>query len=58
MSGITKVIDELGTMILAKEVEIASKQKEIDELKRKVEVIEQYLSFYEECYKRDKDVKK
>lgn len=58
MNGITKVIDELGTIILVKEIEIASKQKEIDELKKKVEAIEQYLSFYEECYKRDKDIKK
>ena len=47
MDGITKVINELGLMILAKEVEIVSKQEEIDKLKRKIEAIEQYINMYD-----------
>lgn len=47
MDGITKVIDELGLMILAKEIEIVSKQEEIDKLKRKIEAIEQYINMYD-----------
>ena len=47
MDGITKVIEELGSMILAKEIEIVSKQEEIDKLKRKIEAIEQYINVYE-----------
>jgi hypothetical protein len=47
MKGIAKVIDELGLMILAKDAEIVLKQEEIDRLKRKIEIIEQYLDMYE-----------
>ena len=47
MNGITKVIDELGLIILSKEIEIASKQKEIDKLQRKIEAIEQYINMYD-----------
>ena len=53
MNGIEKVIDELGLMILAKEIEIESKQKEIDALKRKIELVEQYLDTYEQFYSKE-----
>ena len=48
MDGIGKVIDELGLMILMKEIEIESQQKEIERLKRKIKTIEQYLEMYED----------
>ena len=48
MEGVAKVIDELGLMILQKDIELELKQKEIDTLKRKIEVIEQYIDMYEE----------
>lgn len=51
MSGIEKVIDELGWMILAKEVTIKSQQDEIEKLQRKIESIEQYIAVYEEFQK-------
>lgn len=52
MKGITKVIDELGLMILQKEIELETKQNEIDELKKRVELIEGYLEVYDEYYNR------
>lgn len=52
MKGITKVIDELGLMILQKEIELETKQSEIDELKKRVELIEGYLEVYDEYYNR------
>ena len=58
MDGIGKVIDELGLLILMKEVEIESKQEESDRLKRKIEVIEQYINMYEENCNYDFAVKK
>ena len=48
MNGVAKVIDELGTIIIAKNVEIKLKQDEIDMLKRKIESIEAYLDAYDE----------
>lgn len=54
MKGITKVIDEMGLMILSKEIELEMKQKEIDELKNKIELIEGYLDMYDEFYKKEK----
>ena len=51
MNGISKVIDELGLIILSKEIEIASKQKEIDKLQRKIEAIEQYINMYDNLTK-------
>ena len=53
MKGITKVIDEMGLMILSKEIELEMKQKEIDELKNKIELIEGYLDMYDEFYKKE-----
>ena len=50
MKGVAKVIDELGLMLLAKDVELQLKQEEVDRLKRKIEVIEQYLDMYEKNY--------
>lgn len=47
MKGVAKVINELGLMLLAKDVELELKQEEVDRLKRKIEVIEQYLDMYE-----------
>ena len=47
MNGIEKVIDELGCIILAKEIEIESQREEINELKNKIKAIEAYLDTYE-----------
>jgi hypothetical protein len=52
LGGITKVIEELGMMILAKEVALETKQKEIEELKKKIEIIEGHLEIYDEYYNR------
>lgn len=52
MSGITKVIDEMGLMILAKEIELKTKQDEIDKLKEKIELIEGYLDAYDKFYNK------
>lgn len=48
MNGITKVIDELGLIILSKEIEIESQQEQLEKLKRKIEMLEQYISVYDE----------
>ena len=45
--GIEKVIEELGFVILMKEIEIESQQEEIAKLRRKIESIELYLDTYE-----------
>ena len=47
VDGIVKVIDELGRLILAKEVQIESQLEEIDKLKRKIEMIECYIDALE-----------
>lgn len=47
MGGITKVIDELGLIILSKEIEIESKQEQIDKLTKTIESLEAYLDTYE-----------
>ena len=52
MKGITKVIDEMGLMILNKEIELEMKQEEIDKLKKKIELIEGYLDMYDEFYNK------
>lgn len=52
MEGIAKVIDELGLMILTKNVELELKQKEIEDLKKKIELIEGYLDMYDEFYNK------
>jgi uncharacterized coiled-coil protein SlyX len=52
LKGITKVIEEMGQMILQKEIELESKQAEIDKLKNKIELIESYLETYEEFYNK------
>lgn len=57
MKGITKVIDEMGLMILAKEIELEMKQEEIDKLRKKIELIEDYLDMYDEFYNKDYKMK-
>ena len=52
MEGITKVIEELGLIILAKETELKSKEKELTDLKEKIELIENYLEAYDEFYNK------
>ena len=52
VKGITKVVDELGLMILSKEIELEMKQNEIDKLKKKIELIEGYLEMYDEFYNK------
>ena len=47
MEGITKVIDELGLMILAKNVELDKKQEEIEKLKKKIKSIECHIDALE-----------
>ena len=44
MNGVAKVIDELGKMIIAKEVIIDSQKEEINKLLRKIETIEQCIN--------------
>lgn len=48
MEGISKVIEELGLIILSKDIEIELKQKEIDGLKKTIESLESYLDTYSE----------
>ena len=50
MNGVAKVIDELGRMLVEKEIEIKSKESEINELKKKIELIESYLDTYDKFY--------
>lgn len=52
MEGIAKVIDEMGLMILAKEMELEAKTEEIDKLKEKIELIESYLDAYDKFYNK------
>lgn len=53
MNGITKVIDELGLIILSKEIEIESQQEQIDKLKKTIESLEAYLDTYDKlCNKK------
>ena len=47
MNGIEKVIDELGLIILKKDIEIESQREEITKLKHKIDAIESYLDTYE-----------
>lgn len=47
MNGIEKVIEELGFIILMKEIEIESQREEIEKLRKKIESIELYLDTYE-----------
>lgn len=54
MSGITKVIDELGLIILSKEIEIESKQEQIDKLTKTIKSLEAYLDTYDNFYNKDK----
>ena len=39
-------------MILTKEFELEMKQKEIDELRNKIKLIEEYLETYDELYNK------
>lgn len=48
MNSIMKVIDELGLIILSKEIEIESQQEQIEKLRKKIEMLEQYISVYDE----------
>lgn len=50
MDGIAKVIDELGLIILSKEIEIELKQSELDKLREKIEMLENYVKAYEDFY--------
>lgn len=52
LNGISKVIEELGQMILSKDIKIEKQQEEINTLKRKIELIEQYLDTYEQFYNK------
>lgn len=52
VEGIAKVIEELGLIILAKEIELKSKEKELADLKEKIELVENYLDAYDEFYNK------
>lgn len=54
MNGISKVIDELGLIILSKEIEIESYQEQLEKLRKKIESMEQYINFYDEYYSRER----
>lgn len=54
MEGIAKVIEELGLIILSKEIEIELKQNELDKLRGKIEMLEEYVKTYEEMYTKQK----
>jgi uncharacterized coiled-coil protein SlyX len=54
MNGISKIIDELGLIILSKEIEIESQQDQLEKLRKKIESMEQYISFYDEYYRRER----
>lgn len=54
MNGISKVIDELGLIILSKELEIESQQEQIEKLRKTIETLEQHISFYDEYYRRER----
>ena len=58
VEGVAKIIDELGLMIIQKDVELELKQKEIDSLRRKIEAIEHYINMYEENCNYDFALKK
>lgn len=47
LEGVAKVIDELGLMILMKDIELELKQEEIDKLKGKIKAIECYIDALE-----------
>ncbi len=47
MNGIEKVIDELGLIILQKDIELESQREEITKLKQKIEMIECYIDALE-----------
>ena len=47
MDGVTKVIDELGLIILMKDIEIELNLSEISKLKQKIEAIECYIDALE-----------
>ena len=57
MDGITKVIDELGLIILQKEIELELKEEEIKKSRKRIEAIEQYIAMYEENCNYDFAVK-
>ena len=52
LEGIAKVIEELGLMIVAKEIELKNKQDEIEVLKQRIEIIEGHLEIYDEYYNK------
>ena len=57
MKGITAVIDELGKIILEKDLEIKTKSEEIVSLKEKVERLERYLDLYDDLYNLEQNMK-
>lgn len=50
MDGITKVVNELGKVILAKDVELEMQRKEIEKMQKKITTIQQYIELYEEFF--------
>lgn len=54
MEGISKVIEELGLIIISKDIEIEIKQQELDKLKKTIENLETYLDTYDKFLNKDK----
>lgn len=48
--GLTKVIDELGLVIMTKDIELEMQKKEIEKMRNKIKSIEQYIEMYEEFF--------
>ena len=44
MRGVAKIIDELGLMLLAKELEVEELKKEVDELRELLDIVDQHLN--------------
>lgn len=47
MHIITKMIEELGSFILAKEIDITEQQETIDNIEKEIESIERYIDALE-----------
>ena len=47
MDIITKVLEELGSFILAKEIDIGKQREKIDKIKKNIESIECYIDALE-----------
>lgn len=54
--GMVKAIDELGKVIVAKDIELEIQRKEIEKMQKKIDAIQQYIEMYDECLSYDEFV--